>query len=108
MKLNKYIALLGCFNLFTLPITEIMLVGNFEYDVYSFNMLSVMGIIITILNAIFLYLGYKYKFRMIVLITILLATLYGVFLSFSIYAIMYRWLMVINGAVLLSLSNRYN
>lgn len=100
MKLYRILILNGLFNILSYIMTEIMLVGNFDYDIYSFNMLSALGIIIALLNLGGLYYAYQNQMNNVVIWALLFAIAYGIYQTFSISAIGFRAFMIIDGVVL--------
>lgn len=103
MKLYRFPLLVGLFNTLTFIFIEIMLTG-YRFDIHSFNMLSILGIIIASINSICLYYAAKKKINYIVIISLIFAIIFGIYLTFSIYAITYRILMIIDGLIILMLS----
>lgn len=107
MKLYRFPILVGLLNLLSFIIIEIILKGeipSLNFDVLK--ALSVFGIIITIANGGALYHALKNKLNNVVIIALLLGTIFGIYLTFSIYAITYRLLMIVDGIVLLIYSKK--
>lgn len=105
---NKLLVILGVFDIFVYVITEVLLTGSFIDDIYSFNILSVFGAIIALLNILGLYYAYKNKMNVFLILTLLLCSLYGIYQALSIYAITYRFFIIIAGLIICLLSNIKN
>lgn len=107
MKLYRFPLLIGLFNLLTFIIIEIMLTG-FIFDIHSFNIISILGIIIALINSLGLYYAIKKKINNLVIYALIFAIIFGVYLTFSIYAITYRILMIIDGLIIVMFSVKRN
>lgn len=103
MKLYRFPIIIGIFNLFTFIIIEIMLTG-FVYERNTFSIFSILGIIIVLLNTLCLTYSIKQNLNKVIIYALLFALIYGIYLTFSFYAITYRFLMIIDGLIITLLS----